>query len=73
MLETTLIYKNVFYHLKKCDAQYKIDLCEDDWSNIKLASDRLKIFYEVTLLFSGTKYTTANIYFASICDIKIAL
>jgi Domain of unknown function (DUF4413) len=27
----------------------------------------------VILLFSGIKYTTANIYFASICDIKIAL
>jgi Domain of unknown function (DUF4413) len=73
MLETVLIYKDVFYYLKKYDAQYKINLCEDDWSNVKLISDKLKIFYEVILLFSGIKYTTANIYFASICDIKIAL
>jgi hypothetical protein len=47
MLETTLIYKDIFYYLKKCDAHYKIVLCEDDWSNAKLISEKLKIFYEV--------------------------
>ena len=48
MLKTVLIYKDVFHRLKKRDAQYKTVLCEEDWNNAKLISEKLKIFYDVT-------------------------
>lgn len=31
------------------------------------------MFYDVTVLFSGTKYSTANLYFKCICQIRLAL
>jgi Domain of unknown function (DUF4413) len=73
MLETTLIYKDVFYYLKLRDAQYKIVPSEEDWENAKIISEKLKFFYTITELFYGTKYTTVNHYFKNICEIKLAL
>ncbi|KAF1899493.1 hypothetical protein Lal_00019621 [Lupinus albus] len=34
---------------------------------------KLKLFYNVTLVFSGTLYPTANVLFPKICEIKLAL
>ncbi|KAJ4761401.1 Zinc finger BED domain-containing protein DAYSLEEPER [Rhynchospora pubera] len=73
MLETALAYKDVFPRLKKRDAQYKCLPSEPDWEKAKIISEKLKIFYDTTELFSGTKYTTANHYFSSICEIRLAL
>ena len=33
----------------------------------------MKLFYNVTELFSGTRYPTANMFFPVICKIKMAL
>nr|KAJ0200015.1 hypothetical protein LSAT_V11C600314420 [Lactuca sativa] len=46
---------------------------EKEWALASELCDRLKIFYNVTELFSGTKYPTTNIFFPKICEIKIAL
>ena len=35
--------------------------------------DRLELFFEVTELFSGTKYPTANLYFPKICEIRFSI
>jgi len=34
---------------------------------------KLKIFYDVTLMFFGTSYPTGNIFFPKVCQIKLAL
>jgi len=34
---------------------------------------KLEIFYDVTLLFSGTSYQNTNIFFPKVCQIKLAL
>lgn len=34
---------------------------------------KLEVFYKVTLLFSGRKFPTANLFFKEICEIKLAL
>jgi hypothetical protein len=73
MLETTLIYKDIFYCLKLCDAQYKTVSSKKDWKNAKTISEKLKIFYSTIKLFSETKYTTTNHYFKNIYQIKLAL
>jgi hypothetical protein len=48
MLETALIYKDVFYRLKLRDAQYKTVPSEENWENAKIISEKLKIFYTTT-------------------------
>lgn len=62
MLATAVKYKKVFFRLKTCDPQYKSLPDESDWELASELCDRLKIFYSVTELFSGTKYPTTNIF-----------
>lgn len=46
---------------------------ENEWALANELCDRLKIFYNVTELFAGTKYPTTNLFFPKICEIKLAL
>lgn len=73
MLQVALMYKDVFPKLAKRDKKYKCLPSDDDWDKAKDICSRFEIFYDVTLLFSGTKYPTANIYFPKIFEIKLAL
>jgi hypothetical protein len=34
---------------------------------------RLSLFYEITTLFSGKDYVTANVFFPKICEIKMKI
>lgn len=73
MLNTALIYKDVFPRLKQHESLYKIVPSEEDWAKTKMIIDKLEMFYHVTIFFSGTKYPTANLYFKCICQIRLAL
>ncbi|XP_058190332.1 zinc finger BED domain-containing protein RICESLEEPER 2-like [Rhododendron vialii] len=73
MLQTAIEYKDAFSHLKHRDTQYKTVPTENDWKLAVEICGRLKVFYNVTELFSRTRYPTANLLFAKICEIKIAL
>ncbi|KAL8543338.1 hypothetical protein ACS0TY_004034 [Phlomoides rotata] len=46
---------------------------EEDWENAKDICAKLKLFNNMTELFSGTEYPTANLYFPKICEIRLAL
>ncbi|KAK9286527.1 hypothetical protein L1049_014925 [Liquidambar formosana] len=73
MLQTAILYKEVFFRLRQRDNQYKTLPSEQEWDFAKEICGRLKLFYNVTELFSGTKYPTANLYFPKICEIRMAL
>lgn len=73
MLETAIIYRDVFSRLKFREKQYKNIPTDEDWENAIEICEKLKIFYDVTELFSGTLYPTSNFYFPNICDIKLQL
>ncbi|GJW51054.1 zinc finger BED domain-containing protein RICESLEEPER 2-like protein [Tanacetum coccineum] len=73
MLEVAIIYKDVFRRLKQRDARYKSVPTERDWHLASNICKKLKLFYNVTLMFSGTKYPTMNTFFTSICDIRYEL
>ncbi|XP_052197185.1 zinc finger BED domain-containing protein RICESLEEPER 2-like [Diospyros lotus] len=73
MLKTALVYKSVFPRFKLFESQYKNVLSDMDWETAKDVRDRLELFYNVTELFPGTKYPTANIYFSIICKVKLTL
>ncbi|KAL4554081.1 hypothetical protein LXL04_039788 [Taraxacum kok-saghyz] len=66
-------YKKVFFRLKQREPQYKSLPDENEWALATELCERLKIFYSVTELFSGTKYPTTNLFFPKICEIKLSL
>ena len=73
MLDTAIPYRNVFSRLKLKKTQYKCFPSDDDWILAEDICERLKIFYKTTLLFSGTNYPTANLFFSDVCNIKMTL
>ncbi|KAE8709865.1 hypothetical protein F3Y22_tig00110328pilonHSYRG00714 [Hibiscus syriacus] len=73
MLSVAIVYKDVFKRLKQREAQYRSLPTDRDWELASSICGKLQLFYKVTLMFSGTKYPTANVFFPSICEIRIAL
>ncbi|GKC23344.1 zinc finger BED domain-containing protein RICESLEEPER 2-like protein, partial [Tanacetum coccineum] len=73
MLEVAIIYKDVFRHLKQRDARYKSVPTERDWHLASNICKKLKLFYNMTLMFSGTINPMMNTFFTSICDIRYEL
>lgn len=73
MLETAIAYKDVFPRLRQREPHYKCLPNDDDWKIGKEICGKLKVFYNVTELFSGTKYPTANLYFPQVCLIKMQI
>ncbi|XP_058753844.1 zinc finger BED domain-containing protein RICESLEEPER 2-like [Vicia villosa] len=55
------------------DTQYKTLPSEIEWMKAKEICERLEVFYDVTNLFSGTEYPTANVYFSKVCEMNLAL
>ena len=73
MLKTALAYKNVFPRLKLFESHNVLVPSEAEWETAKDVCDRLELFYNVTELFFGTRYPTANMFFPVICKIKMTL
>ena len=73
MLETALIYKDVFARLKQRETGFKCCPSDNDWILGQEVCHRLKLFYTVTEIFYGTKFSIANLYFPKICDVKLEL
>ncbi|KAF1894378.1 hypothetical protein Lal_00027137 [Lupinus albus] len=73
MLHVALIDRDVFQRLSLRENLYKTLPSEDDWEMANEICQKLKLFCNVTLVFSGTLYPTANVLFPKICEIKLAL
>ncbi|KAF1877758.1 hypothetical protein Lal_00038067 [Lupinus albus] len=73
MLEVAILYKDVFNRLRYCDTQYTCLPSNSHWQFAKDVCERPKLFNSITEMISGTKYTTANIYFPKNCQIKLAI
>ncbi|KAG8380573.1 hypothetical protein BUALT_Bualt06G0029600 [Buddleja alternifolia] len=73
MLETAIAYKDVFPRAKARDIHYRSLPIDEDWENAVEICSKLKPFYNVTEMFSGTHYPTSNFYFQKICEIKVKL
>jgi hypothetical protein len=70
MLETALPYKTAFIRASRVDRQYTFLPSDEEWKFAEEVVGRLKLFYDITKLFSGTDYVTANIYFCKIANIR---
>ncbi|XP_075665725.1 zinc finger BED domain-containing protein RICESLEEPER 2-like [Castanea sativa] len=73
MFFTALIYKDVFSCFAKHEAFYTCLPTDYDWEVAKDICGRLELFYSVTEFFSGRKYSTTNMYFTLVCEMKIVL
>ncbi|GKD40075.1 zinc finger BED domain-containing protein RICESLEEPER 2-like protein, partial [Tanacetum coccineum] len=73
MLKTALMYKDVFTRLKQRDSNYKTLPSPLEWENVRVICKKLEVFHNVTAIFSGTRYPTANLYFPKVCDIRLKL
>ncbi|CAI0409281.1 unnamed protein product [Linum tenue] len=73
MLETALEYKTSFCFLQQHDPGYTTVLTETEWEWASSITGYLKLFVEITNVFSGSKPLTANMYFPEICDVHIQL
>jgi hypothetical protein len=60
MLSVAICYKEAFDRLAECERAYVFSPSEDEWKFASEVCDRLKLFYEITELFSGTQYVTTN-------------
>lgn len=73
MLMGALFYKNAFLQLQFSDSHYKQCPSEDEWGRVEKIAKFLAVFYDVTCLFSGTTYPTANLYFPQVFRVKYQL
>jgi len=74
MLVSAFPYREVFSKLKTQNPRFKFVVPSDlDWELAEKICEKLKVFHDVTELFSGRKYPTINLFFRYICDIKVAL
>ena len=73
MQSTAIDYKDVFPRLSHREPQYKYVPNDLDWNLAKEICEMLEWFYEVTKIFSRTKYPTSNLYFPYICEIKLSM
>nr|GMC86818.1 zinc finger BED domain-containing protein RICESLEEPER 2-like [Ipomoea batatas] len=73
MLQSALYFRMAFSHLEISDSNYKHCPSKDEWDRIEKLSKFLGVFYEITCVFYGTKYPTANLYFPAIFKARLTL
>jgi hypothetical protein len=72
MLSVAIRYRRVFERLGDLDRNYMCPT-HHDWTFATTVCEKLEIFYELTMLFSGTKYVTANLFFPKVCEVKLKM
>ena len=73
MLQSALYFRMAFSHLEISGSNYKSCLSKDEWDKIEKLSQFLGVFYDITCVFSGTKYPTVNLYFPSVFWARLTL
>ncbi|TYJ30966.1 hypothetical protein E1A91_A06G164700v1, partial [Gossypium mustelinum] len=67
VLESSLYYKDVLDYWGQRDKDYQIFvLSNEEYRNVAILCKFLKVFYDVTCVFSGSNYPTANLYFRGV-------
>ncbi|TYI76817.1 hypothetical protein E1A91_D06G103500v1, partial [Gossypium mustelinum] len=67
MLESSLYYKDVLDYWGQQDKDYQMfALSSEEWRNVAILCKFLKVFYDVTCVFSGSNYPMANLYFRGV-------
>ncbi|KAL9671189.1 hypothetical protein QQ045_008755 [Rhodiola kirilowii] len=70
MLDSALYYRQALRYFALFDIDFKTFPTSEEWNRIEVISKFLGEFYEVTSLFSGTKYATSNLFFPKVVKIQ---
>ncbi|KAF7831561.1 zinc finger BED domain-containing protein RICESLEEPER 2-like [Senna tora] len=70
MLDIALSFREAFAHLNRIDSNFKCFPSDTEWDVVERIAKFLKPFYEITTLFSGTQYPTANLHFLGVWKIQ---
>ncbi|CAI9279448.1 unnamed protein product [Lactuca saligna] len=73
MIESALFYRRAFFRLALSDSNYLDCPSNEEWGKLEKIFKFLEVFYEVTCIFSGNKYCTANLYFPSVSTVERTL
>ncbi|KAA8538150.1 hypothetical protein F0562_027758 [Nyssa sinensis] len=73
MLGSTLYYCRAFCHLQLSDSNFKHCPSQEEWGKVEKIHKFLRLFYDITCLFSGMKYPTANLYFPLVFKLQLSL
>lgn len=73
MIESALYYRRAFIRLCLSDSNYKHCPSDDEWDRAEEIRKFLEIFYNVTCIFPGTKYPTANLFFPQVFMVQQTL
>ncbi|XP_026383327.1 zinc finger BED domain-containing protein DAYSLEEPER-like [Papaver somniferum] len=55
------------------DSDYEDCPTDEEWEQIEVVKKFLKVFHDLTKIFSGSKYSTSNLYFERICQVQVLL
>ncbi|GKV48525.1 hypothetical protein SLEP1_g55335 [Rubroshorea leprosula] len=74
MLEVALEYREAFSQLRERDPDNMKFLPSDlEWNRVSTIAGYLKLFVEITSIFTRNKNPTANIFFPEVCDLHLQL
>jgi hypothetical protein len=70
MLSIAMPYGAIFSRAPIIDKLYDCAPSEEEWDFYREVVARVKLFNDITAVFSGTNYVTANIQLLKICEAK---
>ncbi|KAJ3686932.1 hypothetical protein LUZ61_016096 [Rhynchospora tenuis] len=73
MLDLALHLKKAIIRYAKLDVRYPYSLSDEQWDHVVTLHGHLKVFYDATLKFSGTKYPTLNLFFPDFCEVYLTI
>jgi hypothetical protein len=73
MIEKAMEYSRAFDSLAKQDLNYTYAPSVKDWEKAAVLCKVLKVFYDATMIISGTSYPTSNLYFHEMWKVKHTL
>ncbi|KAA8538472.1 hypothetical protein F0562_027982 [Nyssa sinensis] len=73
MIDGALMYRRAFDQLQLIDVHFKTCPSDDEWVKVENIAKFLKPFYDITTLFSGSHYPTANLYFHGVWKIQMLI
>jgi hypothetical protein len=72
MLRIAIPYRKIFEHLDELDRNYVYPPL-NDWIFANIVCEKLGLFYDLTELFSETKYVITNLFLPKVCEIKLKI
>ena len=73
VLDSAIFYRYALIHLGLSDSNFSSCPSSEEWDKIMKISKFLGYFYEVSCLFSGTKYPTSNLFFPKVFVIQLQI